>query len=55
MNLVPAMILSGSGVGVAAVAFYRRDDPEWQRGMVWIMGLAIVQVVLGIVDVIVTL
>jgi hypothetical protein len=50
VNLVPSVMLSSSGVVLAAVAFYRRDDPAWRRGMVWIMGLAIVQVVLGVVS-----
>jgi hypothetical protein len=49
VTLIPSLILSGSGVAVAAVAFAHRGDPAWQRGMATIMGLAIMQVVLGVV------
>jgi hypothetical protein len=47
MSIVPALILSVSGIAVAAVAFNHRTDPAWRRGMAWIMGIAITQVVLG--------
>jgi hypothetical protein len=48
VTIVPAVMLSASGVIVAAAAFLHRGDPAWQRGMVWIMGLAIAQVLLGV-------
>jgi len=48
VTLVPAVVLSASGVIVAAAAFLHRDDPAWQRGMVWIMGVAVGQVLLGV-------
>ena len=41
------LLLSGSGVIVAAVAFLNRDKPDWQRGMSRIMIIAVMQVVLG--------
>jgi hypothetical protein len=47
MNLLPSMMLSASGVFVAAVAFVHRDDPDWRRAMPLIVFLAIVQVALG--------
>jgi multisubunit Na+/H+ antiporter MnhB subunit len=47
MNLLPSIILSASGVIVAALAFYYRNDRSWQRAMTWIMAVAIGQVVLG--------
>jgi len=50
VSLVPSIILSASGVIVAAAAFLHRDDPSWRRGMVWIMGLAIAQVALGVIS-----
>lgn len=46
-NLVIPLLLSGSGVIVAAVAFLNRDKPDWQRGMSRIMIIAVMQVVLG--------
>jgi hypothetical protein len=48
--MVPSLILAVSGVAIAAVAFSRRAEPTWQRAMAWIMGLAIMQVVLGAVS-----
>jgi hypothetical protein len=50
MDLVLPLILSGMGVAVAAVAFYSRDRPDWQRNMTALMALAIGQVVLGAVS-----
>jgi len=41
------LLLSGSGVIVAAAAFLNRDKPEWQRGMTRILSIAVMQVVLG--------
>ena len=48
MHLIPSLILSGSGVVVAAVAFYNRRDPRWQRAMPLIMAIAVGQVLLGV-------
>jgi hypothetical protein len=48
MHLVPSLILSGSGVVVAAMAFYNRRDARWQRAMPLIMAIAIGQVLLGV-------
>jgi hypothetical protein len=41
------VLLSGSGVIVAAVAFLNRDKPEWQRSMSRILVIAVTQVMLG--------
>jgi uncharacterized membrane protein len=49
VGLLSSLILSGSGVAVAVVAFYNRDKPGWQRDMPRILFLAVMQVVLGIV------
>jgi hypothetical protein len=49
VGVISGLVLSASGVLVAAVAFYNRDKPEWQRGMRSIYILAIGQVVLGTV------
>ena len=49
MSIIPSLILSGSGVVVAAIAYVHRGDPAWQRGMATIMFLAVTQVVLGAV------
>jgi hypothetical protein len=38
MNLLPSIILSASGVIVAALALYHRNDRSWQRAMTWIYG-----------------
>jgi hypothetical protein len=51
MALAFGALLSASGVLVAAVAFYNRDKPEWQRGMRTIYFLAFAQVALGTVTV----
>jgi hypothetical protein len=42
-----ALGLSASGVLVAAIDFYNRDKPEWQRDMRRIYILAFGQVALG--------
>jgi hypothetical protein len=42
-----ALGLSASGVLVAAIGFYNRDKPEWQRDMRRIYILAFGQVALG--------
>ena len=44
---VPAVILSGSGVLIMAIAYRNRDQPAWQRDMRAIIILAIGQVLLG--------
>ncbi len=49
MGVLVSLILSGSGVAVAAFAYYNRDKPEWQRGMTRILTLVVMQVVLGVV------
>ena len=46
--LTTGLLLSGTGVAVAAIAFYNRDKPAWQRDMRAIYVLAIGQVVLGV-------
>ncbi len=46
-NLVVPLLLSGSGVIVAAIAFFNREKPDWQRGMTRILMIAVMQVVLG--------
>jgi hypothetical protein len=48
MDLALPPPLSGSGVAVAALAFYYRDKPAWQRDMRRLMLLASMQVVLGV-------
>jgi uncharacterized membrane protein len=49
MDLALPLLLSGSGVAVAAVAFYNRDKPAWQKDMRRLMLIASMQVVLGAV------
>jgi len=49
MGMLVSLILSGSGVAVAAFAYYNRDKPDWQRSMARILTLAVMQVVLGVV------
>ncbi len=46
-NLVVPLLLSGTGVSVAAVAFANRDKPDWQRAMPVLIVMAVGQVVLG--------
>jgi hypothetical protein len=48
-DLATPLLLSASGVLIAAIAFYNRDKPEWQLGMRQILVIAIGQVVLGAV------
>jgi hypothetical protein len=47
MGLVSGLALSASGVLVAAIAFYNRDKPDWQRDMRRIYIIAVGQVALG--------
>ncbi|MDO8484130.1 MAG: hypothetical protein Q7S35_04220 [Candidatus Limnocylindrales bacterium] len=49
MDLAIPLFLSGSGVAVAALAFFNRDKPEWQRDMRRIYIIALGQVALGAV------
>lgn len=49
-DLVLPLILSGTGVALAAIAFCNRDKPAWQRDMPRIMVLALGQVALGAVS-----
>jgi hypothetical protein len=42
-----ALFLSGTGVALAAIAFYNRDKPAWQKDMRAVYVLAIGQVMLG--------
>jgi hypothetical protein len=48
MGFLSSLILSGSGVAVAAIAFYNRAKPGWQRDMPRILSLAVMQVALGV-------
>jgi hypothetical protein len=41
------LFVSGTGVAVAAIAFYNRDKPAWQKDMTGIYILALGQVMLG--------
>jgi hypothetical protein len=47
MDLSVPLLLSATGVLTAAVAFYNRDKPAWQKDMRAIYILAIGQVALG--------
>jgi hypothetical protein len=47
MGLASGILLSASGVILAAVAFYNRDKPDWQRSMRAIYFLAFAQVAAG--------
>lgn len=49
MDIVGPLIISGSGVLLAAVAFYNRDNPAWQRDMRVAYIIAFGQVALGAV------
>jgi hypothetical protein len=49
VDIVGPLILSGSAVLVAAVAFYNRDNPAWRRDMRVIYVIAFGQVALGAV------
>jgi hypothetical protein len=50
VGLISGLMLSGSGVLVAAIAFYNRDKPEWRRDMRRLYILAVGQVALGTVS-----
>jgi hypothetical protein len=45
--MIPGLLLSGTGVAMAAIAFYNREKPAWQKDMRAIYILAIGQVMLG--------
>ncbi len=47
MELALPLLLSGSGVAVAALAFYNRDEPSWQQDMKPILLIAVMQVAFG--------
>jgi hypothetical protein len=47
VDRIQPVFLSATGVIVAAVAFYNRDKPTWQRDMSKLYVLAITQVMLG--------
>jgi hypothetical protein len=47
MDLALPLFLSGSGVAVAALAYYNREKPAWQQDMKPIMLIAVMQVALG--------
>lgn len=48
MDVAP-LLLATSGIVTAAVGFYNRAEPDWQRNMFAVYVLAIGQVVLGLV------
>jgi len=47
MEIGLPLFLSGMGVMIAAIAFYNRDKPAWQKDMRAIYVLAAGQVALG--------
>jgi hypothetical protein len=49
VNIGLPLVLSASGLVVAALAVYNRDKPAWQRDMRSILLVAIGQVALGAV------
>jgi hypothetical protein len=49
MHVVTPLVLSGSGVLIAILAYARRDDPEWQRDLPVIVILALALVAVGVV------
>jgi len=49
-DIVIPMLISGTGVAIAAIAYRNRDKPEWQRDMKGIYILALGQVALGFVS-----
>jgi len=49
MHVVTPLVLSGSGVLIAVLAYARRDDPEWQRDLPVIVVLALWLVAIGVV------
>ncbi len=46
-DLIPPLILSTSGVAVAAAAFINRDREDWRRATPLLLAIAVGQVVLG--------
>ena len=49
MHVVTPLVLSGSGVLIAVLAYARRDDPDWQRDLPGIVVLALGLVAIGVV------
>ena len=49
MHVVAPLALSTSGVLIAALAYARRDDPDWQRAQPVIIVLALGLVAVGVV------
>jgi hypothetical protein len=49
MHVVAPVALSSTGVLIAVLAYIRRDDPEWQRDLPVIAGLALGMVAVGVV------
>lgn len=41
------VVLSGTGVAIAALAYYNRENPAWQRDMRRVYIIALGQVALG--------
>ena len=50
MNFVGPLLLSGTGVAVASVAFWNRDKPEVRQNMTFFMTVAVGHVLLGAVS-----
>ena len=49
MHIVTPLVLSGSGVLIAALAYARRDDPDWQRDLPVIVVVALALVAVGLI------
>ena len=47
MDLVVPLVLSGTGVTIAALAYHNRENPAWQRDMRRLYIVALGQVALG--------
>jgi hypothetical protein len=47
--MIEGVLLSGMGVSIAAIAFYNRNKPAWQRDMRRIYIIAIGPLMLGTV------
>jgi hypothetical protein len=47
VELVVPLVLSGTGVAIAALAYYNRENPAWQRDMRRVHIIAFGQVALG--------
>ena len=47
MELVVPLVLSGTGVAIAALAYYNRENLAWQRDMRRVYIIALGQVALG--------